>query len=95
MYPLCRLNRMGNTLVFRYRQAGDRIFPLKGTGHKTLKKYMIECKVPVEDRDRLVVAAVGQEIVWLPGIANAQWERVQNGSEDPAPEQGWLFINIK
>ena len=95
IYPLQRLQRLGNTLMFRYRQAGDRIFPLKGTGHKTLKKYLIECKVPVEDRNRLVVAAVGNVIVWIPGIANARWDTGQTGSEDPALEQDWLFINIK
>jgi tRNA(Ile)-lysidine synthase len=95
IYPFRQLKRLGDTLVFRYRRPGDRIFPLKGTGHKTLKKYLIECRVPVEDRDRLVVAAVGNEIVWIPGIANARWEAGQSGSEDPVPEQGWLFINIK
>ena len=95
IYPLDRLKRMGNILEFRYRQPGDRIYPLKGTGHKTLKKYLIDRKVPVENRDRLVVVAVGNEIVWIPGIANARWETEQTGSEDPAREQGWLFIKIK
>jgi tRNA(Ile)-lysidine synthase len=94
IYPLSQLKRMGNILEFRYRQPGDRIYPLKGTGHKTLKKYLIDRKVPVENRDRLVVAAVGNEIVWIPGIANARWETEQTGSKDPAREQGWLFINI-
>ena len=94
IYPLRRLNRLGDALVFRYRQPGDRIYPLKGTGHKTLKKYLIECRVPVEDRGRLVVAAVGKDIVWIPGIANARWEEEQTGSENPAPEKGWLFITL-
>lgn len=92
IYPLQGLNRLGDSLVFRHRQAGDRIAPLKGTGHKTLKKYLIECRVPVEDRDRLVVAAVGNEIVWIPGIANARWDTGHTGSEDQAREKGWLFI---
>ncbi len=95
IYPLGQLKRKGKILEFRYRQSGDRIFPLKGTGHKTLKKYLIDCRVPVEDRDRLVVAAVGNEVVWVPGVANARWETGLTGSEDPAREQGWLFINIK
>ena len=95
IYPISQLKRMGNILEFRYRQPGDRIYPLKGPGHKTLKKFLIDRKVPVENRDRLVVAAVGNEIVWIPGIANARWETGQTGSEDPAREQGWLFINIK
>ena len=94
-YPLAQLKCLGNTLVFRYRQPGDRIFPLKGTGHKTLKKYLIECRVPVEERNRLVVAAAGNEIVWIPGLANARWEEQNGSSEVPAREQGWLFINIK
>ena len=94
-YPLARLKCLGNTLVFRYRKPGDRILPLKGTGHKTLKKYLIECRVPVEDRNRLVVAAAGNEIVWIPGLANARWEEQNGSSEVPAREQGWLFINIK
>ena len=95
VYPLRRLQSLGDTLMFRHRQAGDRINPLKGTGHKTLKKYLIECRVPVEDRGRLVVAAVGNEIIWIPDIANARWETEHADSEEPAREQGWLFINIK
>ncbi len=95
IYPLHALQKMGDTLVFRYRKAGDRIVPLKGLGHKTLKKYLIECKVPVEDRNRLVVAAVGNEIVWIPGIANARWKAGKTGPGDLAREHSWLLINIK
>ena len=28
-------------------------------------------------------------------VANARWDTKQTGSEDPALEQDWLFINIK
>ena len=57
-----------------------------------MKKYLIECRVPVENRDRLVVAAVGSEIVWIPDIANARWLPEE---EKNSRKQGWLFINIK
>ena len=92
VYPLNGLEKLGNCLEFRYRKPGDRIYPLKGTGHKSLKKYLIECRVPVENRDRLVVAAVGSEIVWIPDIANARWLPEE---ETNSRKQGWLFINIK
>ena len=92
VYPLNGLKKLGNCLEFRYRKPGDRIYPLKGTGHKSLKKYLIECRVPVENRDRLVVAAVGSEIVWIPDIANARWLPEE---ETNSRKQGWLFINIK
>ena len=95
IYPVSQLKKLGDVLEFRYRQPGDRIVPLKGTGHKSLKKYLMECRVPVENRGRLVVAAVGNEIVWIPGIANARWEAEQTDSENPVREQGWMFINIK
>lgn len=92
IYPLDALTALGDCLEFRYRRQGDRIFPLKGTGHKSLKKYLIECRIPVEKRDRLPVAAVGNEVIWIPGISNARWKDTE-GTDDP--ELGWLFINMK
>jgi len=91
IYPLAPLQRMGGALTFRYRKPEDQIFPLKGTGHKTLKKYLIECRVPVETRNRLVVLAIGSEILWIPGIANAGWD--PDGYADDR-SRDWLFINI-
>ncbi|MBQ8919793.1 MAG: tRNA lysidine(34) synthetase TilS [Acidaminococcaceae bacterium] len=91
VYPLDRLQRLGGFLSFRHRNPGDRIFPLKGTGHKTLKKYLMECRIPVEHRDELVVAAVGSEIVWLPGLANARWPEAD---EQDCRFRDWLFINL-
>ncbi|MBO5604740.1 MAG: tRNA lysidine(34) synthetase TilS, partial [Acidaminococcaceae bacterium] len=37
VYPLDDLKKLGNCLEFRFRKPGDRIYPLKGTGHKSLK----------------------------------------------------------
>ena len=91
IYPLAPLQQMGDALTFRYRKPEDRIFPLKGTGHKTLKKYLIECRVPVEVRNRLVVLAIGSEILWIPGIANARWA-MENHTDHQS--QDWLFIKI-
>jgi len=90
IYPLHELKQLGDHLEFRFRKAGDRIFPLKGTGHKTLKKFLIECKVPVEAREQLVVAAAGSEIVWIPGLANARWSMTE---DTECREQSWLFID--
>ena len=92
IYPLSQLRMRGDFLTFRYRQPGDRIFPLKGTGHKTLKKYLIECKIPVECRNELVVAAVQNEIIWLPGLANSRWN-LESDLEDEVRE--WLFIKLE
>ena len=91
IYPLSQLRQLGSSLAFRFRQPGDRIFPLKGTGHKTLKKYLVECRIPVEKRDHLVLAAVEGEIVWIPGVSNARWSMDQDVNYQ---SQDWLFINL-
>ena len=48
-------------VTVRPRQSGDRIL-LPG-GHKALKKWMIDCKIPAAQRDRVPVLADGQGII--------------------------------
>lgn len=54
-------------LCARYRQANDTL-QIDAEGHnKTLKKYMIDEKIPKDERDKLPVLAIGSSIVWIPG----------------------------
>ncbi|HBQ64862.1 MAG TPA: tRNA lysidine(34) synthetase TilS, partial [Clostridiales bacterium] len=58
-------------LEFRCRRTGDRI-RIKGTGGtRTLKKHFIDRKIPREIRDRLMLLALGDEILWIPGSGQA------------------------
>ena len=36
--------------------------------HKKLKDYLIDCKVPREDRDSLTLLADGSHIIWTVGM---------------------------
>ena len=54
--------------VFRKRQEGDRITILADGRSKKLARVMIDAHVPAAVRDRVVMPALGQEILWLPGI---------------------------
>jgi tRNA(Ile)-lysidine synthase len=58
-----------NGCVVRCRQPGDRIHPQGRTGGKTLKKFLNEQKVPPNERDSLLLVALGHEVAWLPGLA--------------------------
>lgn len=90
IYPVDRFKELGTHLTFRHRLPGDRILPLKGTGHKSLKKFLIDEKIPQAQRDDLLLVAVGREILWLPGLYNAGWE-------ETIPERcvtGWLFMTL-
>ncbi len=56
-------------LWLRQRRPGDRFRPAGGRGSKKLKSWLIDRKVPREERDRLlVVADAGGTVVWLPAL---------------------------
>ncbi|MCH5300827.1 MAG: tRNA lysidine(34) synthetase TilS [Ruminococcus sp.] len=53
--------------VFRFRKSGDFITLPKRNVTKSLKKFLIEEKIPKENRDKLLVLANGSEILWIEG----------------------------
>ena len=59
------LEDTSHPLTLRPRQEGDIIKPLKGKT-KTLKKYLMEMKIPSSQRDDLILLAYDQEILWIP-----------------------------
>ena len=52
---------------FRGRRPGDFIKPATGRT-KSLKKFLIEKKIPRDERDDLLLLARGSEILWIPGL---------------------------
>ena len=60
-----------NTLCIRTRQPGDRLQLAGHFGHKTLKKWYGEKKIPVYLRDRLPVIADQNGVVCVPGLGQA------------------------
>lgn len=60
-------DRIEQKLVIRHRQPGDRICLFDGGGSKKLKDYLIDRKIPVEERDQLWLLADGSEILWIIG----------------------------
>jgi tRNA(Ile)-lysidine synthase len=56
-------------LALRTRRPGDRFRPEGGRGTKKLKSWLIDRKVPREERDGLVVLAAGSRIVAVPELS--------------------------
>ena len=52
-------------LVLRTRRPGD--FIQLPSGRKTLKKLLIDDKIPQAERDKLPLLAAGSEIIWMIG----------------------------
>ena len=55
----------GHLLIVRSRQPGDRYRISPRSPEKSLKKLLIERKIPRKRRDRLVVCECGGDIVWV------------------------------
>lgn len=59
--------RLPEGAVVRTRRPGDVFAPL-GAGEKKLKDYLIDKKIPREDRDALPLVAEGSRIIWVVGV---------------------------
>ncbi len=59
-------DKMNGFPVLRTRKEGD-IFAVTKDGHKKLRRYLIDEKIPEEERDRILLAADGENILWVIG----------------------------
>ena len=59
-------DKIGTFPEFRTRRGGDRITLDESGRSKTIARYMIDAKVPRDLRERIVMPAVGSEILWVP-----------------------------
>ena len=60
-------DKIKNTLVIRSRRPGDVIATYAGGGGKKLKDYLIDVKIPREDRDALLLLTMGSQVLWIVG----------------------------
>lgn len=59
------LENTSHHLTLRSRQEKDMIKPFQGKT-KTLRKYLMEMKIPRDQRDQIILLAYDQEILWIP-----------------------------
>jgi tRNA(Ile)-lysidine synthase len=58
---------LGGPLLVRPRRPGDRFRPLGAPGSRTLKTFLIDRKVPVDERGHVPIVLSGQKIAWVVG----------------------------
>ncbi len=76
-------------LQVRARAPGD-VFAPAGTGHKKLKAWLIDAKIPREVRDDLVLLAdAAGEVLWIVGHRKSRWTRAAVGA------RGGLEVSIQ
>lgn len=70
-------DKIKGTVEIRTRRPGDYLVVDASGGRKKLKDYFIDCKVPRQDRDRMILAAQGQEILWVVGLRISEAYKVR------------------
>lgn len=89
-YPWEQLLKLGTFLTLRTRLPGDIFFPYKGAGHKKLQDYFTDCKIPARDREQILLAAVGNTILWVSGRQGAGWHNLKTSTNSE-----WLRVEFK
>lgn len=64
-------------LTVRSRLQGDRY---GGSGHRKVKKLLIEAGIPRQERDRLPMVVAGDAVIWIPGFRPARSFAAHPGS---------------
>lgn len=77
-----------NNVCLRTRRTGDYLV-IDGKGRrKKLKDYLIDQKVPREERDRVILLAQGSHILWVAGY------RISEGAKVTADTKGLIQIQM-
>ena len=63
--------------MLRTRRSGDYLTVRSDGAKKKLKDFMIDAKIPREQRDHVLLAADGSEIVWVAGFRVSEKYRVR------------------
>ena len=69
-------DKIKDGLVLRTRRSGDYLRVTAKGGKKKLKDYMIDAKIPKEERDSVLLLADGPEIWWVVGYRRGESGRV-------------------
>jgi len=77
-------------LAVRSRRPGDRFRPLGAPGRRKLQDFLVDRKVPRDERDRVPVVVDGRDrIVWVVGQSVAEEFRVRD------PSQGVILLKVR
>jgi tRNA(Ile)-lysidine synthase len=68
-------------LTMRNFRPGDRFQPLGMRGHKKVKDFFIEKKIPLSVRASLPLLVLGDEVIWIPGYGRSEVGKVTSQTE--------------
>ena len=70
-------DRIESSLTLRNRRAGDRFQPFGMQGNKKVKDFLIDTKVPQQERERIPILVSQDEILWVVGHRTSEQCKVE------------------
>lgn len=74
-------DRVSYPLVLRNFRPGDRFIPLGMNGHKKVKDFFVDLKIPLPVRKRIPLLVQGEQILWVCGMRIDDRVKVSRDSE--------------
>lgn len=77
-------DKIEKSLMLRTRKSGDYLTIADGQGeyrHKPLKDYMIDRKIPIEQRAQILLLADGQHVLWLPEYRISEYYKISENTK--------------
>ena len=74
-------DKINGPLKVRYREEGD-LFSTRAGTTKKLKDYMIDEKIPREERDRIPLVADGKSVLWVVGYRMSENYKVSEATKE-------------
>ena len=81
-YAVFDFDKIVFPIKLRYRKAGDRFIPFGMNSFKKLKNFLIDEKVPLKERDNIVLFTDAEKIIWVSGYRIDQRVAVSNETKN-------------
>jgi tRNA(Ile)-lysidine synthase len=69
-------NKIKLPLIVRFRKTGDRFVPLGMNQQKKVGKFLSAARIPLEHRQKLLIVADSEKIIWLWPIRSSQQTKI-------------------
>lgn len=74
-------DKISSTVVVRTRQVGDYILCDSKMHRKSIKEYMINEKIPSQERDSMWLMAEGNHVLWIPGYRISEYYKIDKNTK--------------
>lgn len=76
------LDKVKLPLVVRFRRAGDRFWPLGLADEKRVGKFLTAAKIPQQVREKMLVVADSEKIIWVWPIRISEETKITSGTRN-------------